>query len=113
MSQQIVPMDSATFGSHTAIGIHANHSDMTKYSSDDSNGYIRVTAELTRWLKKFEEEKKTTDENLTGDKTIGKDTPGMVTNGGVNHHGKNEKGSIVFSGSTFGGGTHIVELGYK
>jgi len=41
-----VQMESATFGNATSVGIHGNHSDMVKFSGDDSIGYIRIVAEL-------------------------------------------------------------------
>jgi len=35
---------------YPAIGIHANHMDMTKFGGDDSAGYIKVLGELRRFV---------------------------------------------------------------
>ncbi|KAH7012313.1 uncharacterized protein B0I36DRAFT_400494 [Microdochium trichocladiopsis] len=45
----VVPSDSATLESYNAITIHANHSNMVKFSSADDNGFKRVLGELIRW----------------------------------------------------------------
>ncbi|KAJ6439194.1 cytochrome P450 [Purpureocillium lavendulum] len=44
-----VPKDSATLESYNAISIHANHSNMVKFSSVDENGFKRLLGELLRW----------------------------------------------------------------
>ncbi|KAG8411882.1 hypothetical protein J3458_015177 [Metarhizium acridum] len=48
---KVVPKNSATLEGYNAISIHANHSDMVKFSSEDDNGYRRVLGELDRWYK--------------------------------------------------------------
>jgi hypothetical protein len=45
----VVSKDSATFESHKPLSIHANHSDMTKFSSADETGFKRLVGELARW----------------------------------------------------------------
>jgi hypothetical protein len=45
-----VPSDSAVLPGYTSIGIHYNHMDMTKFGSEDDEGFIAVTGELRRWL---------------------------------------------------------------
>ncbi|KAI0434036.1 hypothetical protein F5Y09DRAFT_20100 [Xylaria sp. FL1042] len=45
----VVSKTSATFEGYTAVGIHANHRDMTKFSSAEENGFKRLLGELTRW----------------------------------------------------------------
>ncbi|KAK9429092.1 bulb-type lectin domain-containing protein [Lipomyces doorenjongii] len=48
---KVVSEESATLEGYTAIGIDANHMDMTKFSSAGDPGFICVLAELTRWIK--------------------------------------------------------------
>jgi hypothetical protein len=45
----VVSKDSATLESYNAISIHANHSNMVKFSSADDNGFKRLLGELIRW----------------------------------------------------------------
>jgi hypothetical protein len=33
------------------MGIHANHMDMTKFSSDEDPGYLNVSTEIMRWIR--------------------------------------------------------------
>ncbi|KAH7215365.1 Alpha/Beta hydrolase protein [Fusarium oxysporum] len=46
---KVVSKDSATLESYNAISIHANHSNMAKFSSVDDNGFKRLLGELIRW----------------------------------------------------------------
>ncbi|KAH7478076.1 hypothetical protein FOMA001_g9747 [Fusarium oxysporum f. sp. matthiolae] len=46
---QVVSKDSATLEGYNAISIHANHSNMVKFSSVDDNGFKRLLGELIRW----------------------------------------------------------------
>ncbi|KAJ3542903.1 hypothetical protein NM208_g3855 [Fusarium decemcellulare] len=46
---KIVSKDSATLESYNAVSVHANHSNMVKFSSVDDNGFKRLLGELTRW----------------------------------------------------------------
>ncbi|RKL08732.1 hypothetical protein BFJ70_g16745 [Fusarium oxysporum] len=46
---RVVSKDSATLESYNAISIHANHSNMVKFSSVDDNGFKRLLGELIRW----------------------------------------------------------------
>ncbi|KAF4338214.1 hypothetical protein FBEOM_7899 [Fusarium beomiforme] len=46
---KVVSKDSATLESYNAISIHANHSNMVKFSSADDNGFKRLLGELIRW----------------------------------------------------------------
>nr|AAS80314.1 SesB [Fusarium haematococcum] len=46
---KVVSKDSATLESYSAISIHANHSNMVKFSSVDDNGFKRLLGELIRW----------------------------------------------------------------
>ncbi|EXA30507.1 hypothetical protein FOVG_18111 [Fusarium oxysporum f. sp. pisi HDV247] len=45
----VVTKDSATFEGYTPLSIHANHSNMVKFSSDQDTGFKRVAGELMRW----------------------------------------------------------------
>lgn len=45
-----MPALSAQIDPYPAIGIHANHMDMTKFGGDDSAGYIKVLSELRRYI---------------------------------------------------------------
>lgn len=46
---KIVPKASATLDRYTSIGIHANHMDMTKFSSDQDPDYQNILSELQRF----------------------------------------------------------------
>ncbi|KAM5357709.1 hypothetical protein ACJZ2D_015994 [Fusarium nematophilum] len=46
---KVVSKDSATLESYNAISIHANHSNMVKFSSVDDSGFKRLLGELIRW----------------------------------------------------------------
>lgn len=46
---KVVPKDSATFEGYSAISVHANHSEMVRFSSAEETGFKRLLGELTRW----------------------------------------------------------------
>lgn len=48
---KIVSKQSATFASDTPISVHANHSDMVKFTSVDDDGFQSLVGELRRWTK--------------------------------------------------------------
>ncbi|KAL9023133.1 MAG: hypothetical protein Q9196_007371, partial [Gyalolechia fulgens] len=54
----IVPKASATLDRYTSIGIHANHMDMTKFSSDDDPDYRNVRCELQRLIENISHQPK-------------------------------------------------------
>ncbi|EFR03975.1 SesB protein [Nannizzia gypsea CBS 118893] len=45
----IVSKESATLESYNSFSIHANHSDMVKFSSAEDTGFQRLLGELVRW----------------------------------------------------------------
>ncbi|KAF5003679.1 hypothetical protein FDECE_9789 [Fusarium decemcellulare] len=47
----IVNKDSATFEGYNIASIHANHSNMVKFGSEENNGFKRLLGELVRWEK--------------------------------------------------------------
>ncbi|KAL8946939.1 MAG: hypothetical protein Q9222_006732 [Ikaeria aurantiellina] len=47
---EVVPKASATLDRYASIGIHANHMDMTKFSSDQDPDYQNILAELKRFI---------------------------------------------------------------
>ncbi|SPO01801.1 uncharacterized protein DNG_04474 [Cephalotrichum gorgonifer] len=47
----VVPQDSAILPGYPTIGIHSNHRDMTKFSSEDDPGFVAICGELRRWVK--------------------------------------------------------------
>jgi protein SERAC1 len=51
--KQIVPKHSAILAAYPNRGIHANHMDMTKFSSPQDAGYIAVSGQLWRWVKEI------------------------------------------------------------
>lgn len=55
---QIVPKDSATLERYASIGIHANHMDMTKFSSDQDPDYRNVLSELQRFTQSYKQQAK-------------------------------------------------------
>ncbi|CAH0054254.1 unnamed protein product [Clonostachys solani] len=46
----IVPRESATRPGCNNIGIHANHSDMTKFEDANDDGFLKVSGELRRYI---------------------------------------------------------------
>ncbi|UPK91511.1 hypothetical protein LCI18_002446 [Fusarium solani-melongenae] len=46
---KVVSKGSATLEGYNAISIHANHSNIVKFSSMDDNGFKRLLGELIRW----------------------------------------------------------------
>ena len=44
-------MDSAIIAGYTYIGIHENHTDMTKFQDIEDPGFVSVADELSRWVK--------------------------------------------------------------
>ncbi|TKA59259.1 hypothetical protein B0A49_08920 [Cryomyces minteri] len=93
----IVTRSSATLAGYEAIGIHANHTDMTKFSASDSPGYAKVVGELQRWVKNLDYKK---------------DEKGQSAKNEIHHHGDNKDnatalyGNQSFSGTTTIGGQH-------
>jgi protein SERAC1 len=49
-------MHSAILAEYTHIGIRDNHIGMTKFESTDDPGFMRVTGELQRWVKRLKAE---------------------------------------------------------
>jgi hypothetical protein len=49
-SQQVVPKESATRPGCSNIGIHANHSNMTKFEDANDDGFLKVSGELRRYI---------------------------------------------------------------
>ncbi|KAL4732589.1 hypothetical protein ACLX1H_001607 [Fusarium chlamydosporum] len=47
----VVPKHSAILPGYVSIGIHKNHSDMTKFNTSDEPGFVAVCGELKRWMK--------------------------------------------------------------
>ncbi|KAL9082519.1 MAG: hypothetical protein Q9165_008868 [Trypethelium subeluteriae] len=52
----IVPVPSAQMDPYPAIGIHADHINMTKFGGDDSAGYVKTLSELRRFVERAEGE---------------------------------------------------------
>jgi tetratricopeptide (TPR) repeat protein len=46
---QVVPKESATLEGYISVSVHANHSEMVKFSSAEDTGFRRLLGELTRW----------------------------------------------------------------
>jgi hypothetical protein len=51
---QIVSRDSATLPGYPSVGLHAIHTEMTKYRSRDDANYLRVCDELRSWVRMIE-----------------------------------------------------------
>lgn len=47
---KVVSKESATFEGYSSRSIHANHRDMTKFTSAEENGFRRLLGELNRWV---------------------------------------------------------------
>ncbi|KAI1423216.1 Alpha/Beta hydrolase protein [Xylaria sp. FL1777] len=47
---KVVPSESAILDGYLAIGIHADHWNIARFSSADDPGFIRVLGELRRWI---------------------------------------------------------------
>ncbi|KAF2107778.1 Alpha/Beta hydrolase protein [Lophiotrema nucula] len=52
----VVPSHSAILPGYMPIGIHKNHSDMTKFRGLDDDDFKAVAGEIRRWVKELEEE---------------------------------------------------------
>ncbi|KAF3482081.1 uncharacterized protein GIQ15_04840 [Arthroderma uncinatum] len=52
---KIVSKESATLEGYSSFSIHANHSDMAKFSSAEDNGFDRLLGELVRWESQIED----------------------------------------------------------
>ena len=50
-ANQIVPRESAILPAYTSIGIHADHKQMTKFSSAADPGFLNLKGEINRWTK--------------------------------------------------------------
>ncbi|MCJ1248031.1 hypothetical protein MMC30_005246 [Trapelia coarctata] len=46
----IVPHRSEQISGYNSVGVHANHQDMTKFGSSTDLGYLKVSAEISRWI---------------------------------------------------------------
>ena len=55
---KIVPKHSASLDGYTSLGIHANHMDMTKFSSNQDPDYRNVLSELQRFVQSCEQQTK-------------------------------------------------------
>ncbi|MCJ1264720.1 hypothetical protein MMC22_004595 [Lobaria immixta] len=51
---EIVPKNSAILPAYTSVGIHDNHTGMTKFEFEDDPGFKSVSGELQRWVKELE-----------------------------------------------------------
>ncbi|GKU16015.1 unnamed protein product [Fusarium langsethiae] len=49
----VVPKHSAILPGYISIGIHKNHSDMTKFNTADEPGFVAICGELKRWMNKI------------------------------------------------------------
>ncbi|OBT86412.1 hypothetical protein VE02_05291 [Pseudogymnoascus sp. 03VT05] len=45
----IVSKESATLEGYTSVSVHANHSDMVKFRTENDNGFKRLVGDLMRW----------------------------------------------------------------
>ncbi|KAG8361964.1 hypothetical protein FVEN_g411 [Fusarium venenatum] len=50
----VVPKHSAILPGYISIGIHKNHSDMTKFNTADEPGFVAICGELKRWINKIQ-----------------------------------------------------------
>ena len=55
---KIVPKHSASLDRYTFIDIHANHTDMTKFLSDQDPDYRNVLFELQRFIQSYKQQTK-------------------------------------------------------
>ncbi|KAI9697680.1 MAG: hypothetical protein M1836_004630 [Candelina mexicana] len=65
---EIVPKHSAILSAYDNRGIHANHMDMTKFSSADDAGYRAVSDQLWLWVNEIEDEFRQNKEKLSKDR---------------------------------------------
>ncbi|KAI9736938.1 MAG: hypothetical protein M1835_003291 [Candelina submexicana] len=65
---EIVPKHSAILSAYGNCGIHANHMDMTKFSSANDAGYRAVSGQLWLWVNEIEEELQQNKEKLSKDR---------------------------------------------
>jgi hypothetical protein len=46
-------MHSAILSAYPHIGVHANHMEMGRFSSEEDPGFISIAGELQRWVQKL------------------------------------------------------------
>ncbi|KAH6668689.1 hypothetical protein B0J14DRAFT_546785 [Halenospora varia] len=81
---KIVPEESAILEQYPNLPIHANHSDMTKFSGVNDPGYVSVCGRLKNWVNKLEEVKSEVAEPI---KEIPKAGGSRIYSGAVNSSG--------------------------
>ena len=69
-SRKIVPKRSATLDRYPSIGIHVNHIDMTKFSSNQDPDYQNVLSELRRLTRLDSQEANTTSRLASSESSI-------------------------------------------
>ncbi|PVH71701.1 hypothetical protein DL98DRAFT_520934 [Cadophora sp. DSE1049] len=82
---KVVPEESAILEQYPNLPIHANHSDMTKFTGETDPGFASVCGRLKTWIDKLQGEKAGAAE-LTR-KEVLKDGGGRVYSGSVNSSG--------------------------
>ena len=65
LATQVVPQESASIPPYVAIGIHRNHTGMTKFEDKDDPGFVALAGELRRWIKTISEETRSLSERCT------------------------------------------------
>lgn len=96
--------DSASIeGWQTSRAIHANHMDMTKFTSGEDPGYKAVSAEIARWIKDFDKPSISptvpADGNARDSMVISQNHPVTAVPGNLNQGGNTFSGTNV----TYGG----------
>jgi hypothetical protein len=90
---------------YPAIGIHANHMDMTKFCGDDSAGYLRIVGELLRYV----ESSKSIGGTTGSPRASGVSSGGVERDSGLSNRGISITGAIsgrnVVTGTQTTGGT--------
>ncbi|MCJ1309582.1 hypothetical protein MMC25_003242 [Agyrium rufum] len=104
----IVPALSAQIDPYSAIGIHANHLNMTKFGGDDSAGYIKVVGELRRFVQSAMKLEAIAGDLYKGSNNFNAEE-GTATSrsGGITFHGA-IKGRNVIAGMQNAGTTNLT-----
>ncbi|KAF8545005.1 hypothetical protein BDD12DRAFT_937273 [Trichophaea hybrida] len=117
---EVVPMHSAILPAYPSIGIRKNHSDMTKFHSEEDPGFISIVGELRRWVRAITPAPATTAHEQTTIKNapvdqVNDESPSSVPQnvetvpgGSTHHHGNNAEGAIAMYGNqSFWGPIHF------
>lgn len=101
---QVVPFNSAIILGYTSVGIHSNHMGMARFENEDDPGFVSVSGELRRWVKKLTDPQTTINTSATNKNSAGawdgSNTIPARPSRTVTHNGNNTGEARVVYGGT-------------